>query len=508
MTRKGTTSKDTFTSLLSLALFLALGVFAPLRAETESPKDVDQIFDELGAQFGAQPAQVRLITENVDAWYARWYVLGGAKRTIDTTYYMIDNDIFGRSFLGMLYKKAKEGVKVRLMVDARGTQQLARTFLGQDILQEMAENKNIEIRIYNPILKALLRMPLDIRSAIASNHDKLLIVDGEWLVTGGRNVTKSYFADRSDEPDAFRDTDVLVHGGSTPAAARTAFEEEWVKPSNTVVTKDWFGNWVQRRLDLDLACRAMNSHMLGLSTVNAPDLKLGPKLAEVQAELDPFQKQRAFSGWQPFNGERAYPVLLLDKHSLYRNDRNDISENLMKLFDAAKTEILIQNPYVVLTTGARAALKRASDRGVDIIINTNSPESTDVVLTQAIFVREWKQLLAEIPRLHIFALEGHNKLHAKVFVVDRKLSLIGTYNMDSLSEDINSEEVAVVKSAPFALMNWNRIQADIKGSVEYKIRVDAQGKIEQLVGPSDHVEKEALQSVERLGWLAFLRPLI
>lgn len=496
-----------FISILSASLLIALSPLnAPARAQ--APADVDAVFDDLAAKHGAAPAFVRLLTDNVDSWYARWHMMSGAKQTIDCTYFIIENDIFGRSMLGMLYKKAREGVKVRLMVDARGTKALARTFLGQDLLQEMVENKNIEIRVYNPVAKALLRIPVEYRSAVASNHDKLLIVDGEWLITGGRNISKAYFADASDDPDVYRDTDVLIRGGATPGSARTAFDEEWNKPANTVITKDFFGNWVSRTRDLELARRAMNTHMLGLATVNAPGLDLGPDLASVQAELDPFQKLRSFMGYEPFRGERAYPVLLLDKHSLYRNTRNDISANLARFCDAAQSEIIIQNPYVVLSGGAREALKRASARGIEVIINTNSPESTDSALTQAMFVREWKQLLHDIPRLRIYALEGHNKLHAKVFVVDKKVTLVGTYNMDPLSEDVNSEDVAVIKSSAFATMNWHRIQKEIKLSVEYKIRVRQDGKLEQLVGPSDHVERRALDWIQRLGWLAFLRPLI
>jgi hypothetical protein len=80
--------------------------------------------------------------------------------------------------------------------------------------------------------------------------------------------------------------------------------------------------------------------------------------------------------------------------------------------------------------------------------------------------------------------------------------------MDPLSESVNSEDVAVVKSQAFATMNWHRIQSECKRSVEYKIAVDREGKIQQVTGPSDHVTREALSWVERLGWLAFLRPLI
>jgi putative cardiolipin synthase len=501
-----------FISSLLLAGLITHSALVPATAQPFQglTGKVDAAFDEIAGERGGAPeAHVRLLTDNMDSWYARWHIIEGARKSIDVTYFIIENDVFGRSFLGLLYKKAQEGVSVRLMVDARGTKTLARTWLGQDILQELVALPNVAIKVYNPVAKALLRIPEEYRSAIASNHDKLIIVDGEWLITGGRNISRHYFACIEDEKDAYRDTDVLIQGGTAPASAKVAFDEEWVKKSNTEIGPDWMGNWVSRRLDLELARRSMHSHMLGLDPVKELQAsgKFTKKLDYVQAELAPFVHLKNFHGFTPFRGERPYPTVILDKHSLWEDGRNDISKALAKFCDAAEKEILIQNPYVVLTEGAKAALKRASDRGVDIIINTNSPESTDSLLTQVMFVREWKQLLHDIPKLRIYALEGNNKLHAKVFVVDRQVSLVGTYNMDYLSEQINSEDVAVIKGTAFAGMNYHRIMGDVKRSHEYKIKV-TNGKIEQLFGPSDHVENKAMQWVERLSWLAFLRPLI
>ena len=493
-----------------LAYFLFLVALVPGSWGQEAPAGVGQVFDALAAEHGgAPPAMVRLITTNPEAWYARWHMIDGAKKTIDTTYYIVDDDIFGRAFLGLLFKKAKEGVQIRLMIDSRGSKGFARTWVGQDFLQEMTEYPNVQIRIYNPVHTALLRLPEDIRSAVASDHQKLLIVDGEWFITGGRNISHTYMADRTEDEEAFRDCDVLIQGGAAPAQAKVAFEEEWEKPANAHIQPDRLGNWVSRNLDLELARRVMQAHMMGLDPVSGvTDGTLAKKLAVLQEEVAPYQGDRAYAAFRPFQGERSYPVLLLGKHSLYHNERNDITPNLQKLFDAAQTEILIQNPYVVLTDGAKAALKRASDRGVKISIWTNSPESSDVALTQALFLREWKGLLKDIPNLRIFAVDGHNKLHAKVFVFDRKVSVVGSYNMDSLSEEVNAEDVAVINCPGFSEMCAHRVEHDMHESVEYKIRVAADGSVEQVTGPSDHVQKKVLDLVERWSWLAFLRPLI
>jgi phosphatidylserine/phosphatidylglycerophosphate/cardiolipin synthase-like enzyme len=504
--------------LASLALLLAFGPVlsraqtlseTPYRPAPPGPSAVDKVFDALAARHGgARPAFVRLLTDNQDSWYARWHIFENAKKSIDCVYFILENDIFGRAFLGQLFKKAKEGVQVRLMLDARGTKALTRRFFGQDILQELVQLPNVQVSTYNPVYKAFFALPEDLRSGIASNHDKLVIVDGEWVITGGRNISSHYFAHVEDEKEAYRDTDVLIRGGDVPAQAKRAFDEEFVKPINHAVKKDLLGNWVSRAMDLELARRVMHRHMSGDGIADPGEVALGKRLAPLNLEVSKYVRLTGYAGFTPFRGERAYPVLMLDKHSLREDRRNDITASLEKLIDAASFEVLIQNPYVILTKTARACLKRASDRGVKVIINTNSPESTDSLLTQAMFVREWKNVLHEIQGLRIYAIKGDNKLHAKVFVIDRKISVIGTYNMDPLSEEVNSEDVAVVKSGAFAGQNFHRIAADVAGSVEYKIRVGADGAIEQVCGPSDHCSREALAWVERLGMMAFLRPLI
>src|SRR5437016_1242040 len=141
------------TKRLVIAVLLLILATGPLLAQG----GVEEVFDSLAKDFGASPAFVRVLTDNQDAWYARWNVL--------------ENGFFGRSFLGLLLRKAKEGVTVRLMLDARGTKMLTRRFFGQDLLQELAALPNVKVSVYNPVYKALLALPEDLRSGIASNHD-------------------------------------------------------------------------------------------------------------------------------------------------------------------------------------------------------------------------------------------------------------------------------------------------------------------------------------------------
>lgn len=338
------------------------------------------VFDELNRQAGNPTAHVRLITDNNEAWYARWYVLSRAKKSIDVTYFIVEKDVFGMSMLGILLKKAREGVKVRLMMDARGTKELTRTMLGQDYLQELIAVPNVEIHVYNPASANIISAVGNIRNLTGSNHDKIIIVDGEWFICGGRNVSMNYFVDPSDEPTVYRDTDVILRGKKAVGGIQLAFDEEFKSHMVFNVTRDFFGNWVSRAHELDIARMAMESYISGMGTpAVAANYKYADVLARYTTELSKYKKMQSYSGYDPMNGVHEYPIVVLDKHS-YKGKRNDITPAISAFMKTAEKEVMIQNPYVVLTPEAMNALKAANSNGVSINIHTTAPSAATAFL--------------------------------------------------------------------------------------------------------------------------------
>lgn len=457
-------------------------------------------------------ARVMLLADNMEAWYARWLLLANAKKSIDITYFIYEQDIFGKSLVGLLLKKAEKGVKIRIMADARGTKGFIRSFMGSDLMQELMQYPNVEIRAYNPVAQNLPSVLFKgISALMASNHDKIIIVDGKWIVIGGRNISKNYFASPEDDGSVYRDTDVVMCSNKIGKISKIAFDEEFESMKNFRITKDLFGNIVSRKDELDFARKTMETFMVNPSRVHPTNEDSKAKDAMVKeihkysrlCSIESFTKK--FFDYFNFQSDTKYiyPVKILDKHSKVGADRNDITNNLVKLIDASTRSIIIQNPYVVITEDAHAALKRANDRGVKITIHTNSPVSSDSLLTQAIFLRDWKGLLKEMPNLRIFAMKNANKLHAKVFVFDGQVSIVGTYNMDYMSQDINSEVVTTIKSDVFAMEVAKSILKDInESSVEYKIEVLADGKIKVLYGPAQHCDEALLTKLKVLGFFA------
>lgn len=496
---------------LSGLLLTVIVLFSVLFFQAPAFADVEKCFDAIKTNTFDPDAKVRFLPENVNSWFARWHIMDNAKKSIDVTYFIVEQDIFGMSMLGLLYKKAKQGVNIRIMVDARGTKGLTRKLIGQDVLQEMVKLKNVQIRVFNPVHRKLIALFDDLRKITASNHDKIILVDNEFVITGGRNISKSYFVDPKDVPTVYRDTDVLVQSTKVGQQTRLAFEEEFKSGGNFHIYKDLFGNADVMEKHLDIAYTTMRRYITGggLFKTPAPNLskEANALLQKYNDELVKYKNLQHYASFRLFQGERSYPTRILDKHSLH-GPRNDITNNLVALMDAAQKEIIIQNPYVVLTDVARAAMKRACERGVSIIIHTNSPMSSDSLLTQAMFIGDWRGILKDMPNVRIFGYKLATKLHSKVFVFDRKVAVIGTYNMDPISEQINSEVVAAVKSQPFATQVALRIWSDIEHSYEYKIKVERDGSIKTIFGPESHSDKKVMDRLNMLKKLQWLRPMI
>ncbi|HNV71203.1 MAG TPA: phosphatidylserine/phosphatidylglycerophosphate/cardiolipin synthase family protein, partial [Candidatus Ozemobacteraceae bacterium] len=471
----------------------------------------DVVFDQfkVPAGSGDPEAHVRLIYTNSEAWYTRWKLINEAKHSIDVQYFIVDGDIFGYSLAGLFLRKAREGVKIRFMMDARGTKGFTRKLMGQDYMQELSEFPNVEIKVFNPVHQNLLTMWGNLRRIMASNHDKIVVVDGEYAIIGGRNISKDYFVDPADHPHAYRDCDVVIRSTEVAKQLDLAFDEEFAMLKSLSITKDLFGNVDIVTKPLEAAFQAMDYYVRGnglLKPMPGNDKVFMKNMEKFNEELAVYKHLIGFTGFDPLDGAHEAPVKIIDKHSL-GGPRNDITDQLVKFIDGSRKEILIQNPYVVLTERAEAALKRAAKRGVRILMHTNSPISTDSLATQAMFYADWKRILKDIPTLSIYTYYGDRKLHAKNFVFDGQIGVVGTYNMDYLSEEVNSEVVAAINSKSFATELRNGILEDMRNSKRYAIEVGADGEVKEVFGP-DQLQSSKSGMIRFLSNFGFLKPLI
>ncbi|MFZ2956711.1 MAG: phosphatidylserine/phosphatidylglycerophosphate/cardiolipin synthase family protein [Candidatus Ozemobacteraceae bacterium] len=491
--------------LVAIPLLLAAAEYEKFPVNAELQK----VFRDIP---GGAVGRVRLINSGEEAWYARWSLLQSAHVSIDSTYFILQDDIFGLSFLGMLKKKADEGVKIRLMVDARMIHQYFR-MLGIDEFQDLLQNPNVQIRFYNGIPGSVGQFfkTGDLKFLSASNHDKILIADGKISITGGRNIGADYFVQPGESAIAYYDSDVVLDGEGLAKDLLKAFEDEWDILTNKIVKPDLI-NLVDQRWKLETARRAMEAYIDGGRTLDSTAASLPEKyrsqIAKFSEELKVFEKLSSFAGFQMWRGERARPVKIIDKVSIY-GFKDQIGFNLSRFIEAARSEIVFQNPYIILSEEARDLLRKASARGVRIILHTNGPKSIDVPEALAFFCKEWAELMRDIPTLKIYmAPDSMHQLHSKAVVFDGQIALVGTYNLDPLSMVINSEEMAVIENPEFATMVRLRILHMTDECVECVIKREADGSITRVRGPEQDVTEAVLRKMKLLVKLNWLRPFL
>lgn len=135
-----------------------------------------------------------------------------ARHHIHFEYYIFQPDETGRRFRDLLAQKAREGVKVRMLVDAIGTLALGRGFL-DPLLQAGGE-----FGVFNPVTLARFR-PLNFR-----NHRKIVVIDGSVGFVGGLNVGDEYLG--RGPAGAWRDTHLRIQGPSVQGL-QLLFMEDW-----------------------------------------------------------------------------------------------------------------------------------------------------------------------------------------------------------------------------------------------------------------------------------------
>ena len=168
--------------------------------------------------LGVGPAHHGTVLLHADGAASRkslWALIDDARNTLDVCTFILGNDPVGRETLARLTRRASEGVRVRLLLDAAGR------WLQQPPSLRAFRKAGGQMAWFNPLLFSLhRRIPRNLR-----NHRKHAIADDAVLWSGGRNIADEYFDERLDDP-AWIDLTFELRGG-VAAQAAAQFESDW-----------------------------------------------------------------------------------------------------------------------------------------------------------------------------------------------------------------------------------------------------------------------------------------
>lgn len=401
---------------------------------------------------GWSPAtdKVRILHSDGDALQARVDLLQQAKREINVSYYIVGDDQVPLLFLSLLRDAARRGVTVKLLVDGHdGNNQMPRA------LQVHLLREGVAIREYHA--------PLRLNGYWIKNrmHDKLVIVDGEHLITGGRNLKDDYYGHACEN---FLDRDVYLRG-CTAAAAQCYFLARW-QSSNVEPT----------RLSGRVNQKSMQKEMTHVELNDACDEEAiciaGYLLdqAKATAESCGLARLDTNTDWSTDAHNAACVRFLHDDPDREKTKCPGIADDMLELFAGAQCEIVLETPYLVLSKEMKRIFASAAARGVHITILTNSLATTNHHSAHGAYENDKRWLLRHC--IELWELTGEKHLHAKAAVVDRSVAIIGSYNFDMLSEKRNSEVAVAIHDQEIA----GQLLGSIAVHLESCYRIDSNAR--------------------------------
>jgi cardiolipin synthase A/B len=299
----------------------------------------------------------------------------GAKHSIHITTFILKRDATGRRIVDLLARRAREGIKVRLLLDAVGCPMSSRGFV------DPIRRAGGEVGRFMPVMPFVTTGSANLR-----NHRKIAIFDGTAAMIGGRNIAIEYMG-ATPYPKRWRDFGVVIEGPGALVLGE-------------VFTADW--SFVARQPPEAVRQDAQRQG--------------APVLGDCEVQVVP-------SG-PDVPGDPLY-------------------EGIVAMIQQAERSIWIVTPYFIPDDVILRSLivkARAGCRVTLIVPRKSNHRVTDFAR------REFtKELLAAGGHLLLY---NPGMLHAKATVVDDRVALVGSPNLDLRSLFVNFEIGVLVYTKP------------------------------------------------------------
>jgi putative cardiolipin synthase len=422
------------------------------------------------------PETIKILNSGLASFEERLQMIERAEKTIDVEYYVYKADTAGKIFTQALIAKAKKGIRVRLMVDYFLVKNEITPFFGFEL-----SSIGIEVKYFNPT------SIFNLTSGQYRNHRKVLIIDGQEALTGGRNIADEYF-DLSSKFN-FLDRDIVVKGPIVKAIQAT-YDAIWNSSVTKKIARDKKPKESQFNTDIDSeldrfeeALRAwekLEKNAQDFISSENDDTDFVARVREKGKKLLQLEYQGECLD-MTFNSE--YPLI----NYLNRTERI-INVDLYQRIKNSKKTVMFDSPYFIEERESAKALQTALNNGVDIKILTNGLYSTDAIYVFDVFDSIISKWLRRGVDPYVFSGKRphnydvlNNKIansrfgvHAKSFIFDDRDVVIGTFNFDPRSSNYNTEMMVSCDNNPQLA---TIIKEDIEMRMKASMHIDSQKAI-------------------------------
>jgi cardiolipin synthase A/B len=156
--------------------------------------------------------QMRFYHSSTDAWHAMSQACTMAKKSIDFEEYILRDDAVGNQLLEIFMAKAREGLRVRLLLDAFGCRRIRRHKVIADLYEA-----GVQLAFFRPLNFLQVMIPT---LGLPRSHAKALHIDGRTSFIGSMCVAAHMIG--------WRDTLVVLEG-EVAIQAKEDFDREWCR---------------------------------------------------------------------------------------------------------------------------------------------------------------------------------------------------------------------------------------------------------------------------------------
>jgi len=435
---------------------------------------------ELAPYLDAHPglSAVAMLKHGPVALLARAALADLASETIDVQYYIYEEDLAGTLLTVHLLEAADRGVRIRVLLDDNNLS-------GPDLaLRLLDAHPLVEVRVFNTYRwRSRWLRPLELLLHFdrlqRRMHNKIFAVDGCCGIFGGRNIGSNYFD--ADERENFADFDVFVAGSLISAACRS-FDDYWNHP-------------------LAVPAEALSARRMSADEVAVGMRRLRHRLQALQSLEERHDRARATLISMLEDPDRAMTwaraEFVVDPPSKLTDPDapSPVLERLATLWDQAGSEALIESAYFVPGVEGAEFIERQVQEGVHTRILTNSLAANDVTAVHVGYARYRRRLLRagielfeyqrtatrESMDLRLTGGPSGASLHAKVAVFDRRITWVGSFNLDPRSARLNSELAIIIHDEGLARSSALLIERDLEPDRAWRVTMEPGALRQRLV---------------------------
>ncbi len=178
------------------------GRFRFKNPEAQKWRDMISFHQLYSHAYYTEDNNVEIFTDDVCKMERMVKDIRAAKKTINVLYFIIKRDDTGRALISELTKKAREGVEVRLLIDAVGSRGIYHSTLKE------FKRAGGKYAYFFPARFKIFNFRLNFR-----NHRKIVVIDGGIGYIGGFNIGDEYLGLKK-KFGYWRDTHIRVTGSS------------------------------------------------------------------------------------------------------------------------------------------------------------------------------------------------------------------------------------------------------------------------------------------------------